>query len=108
MNIRNRSCFFTKNGTCIGLAFKNIDIERSWFPTVGMNSPKETIEANFGDKPFAYNIELENILQEAHEKDLSREKLQNRGDNTVRNDYMEHLLNGQSESPMEILDELAS
>ena len=41
-----------------------------WFPTIGMNSKGEKVEMNFGSKPFVYNIELENILQEAHKKDL--------------------------------------
>ena len=35
-----------------------------------MNSLGEKVEVNFGNKPFAYNIELENILQDAHSKDL--------------------------------------
>ena len=66
----NGSCFFTKNGSYIGLAFKNINKDATWFPTLGMNSLGEKVEVNIGSKPFVYNIELENILQEAHNKDL--------------------------------------
>ena len=47
-----------------------MDLSVPWFPTIGMGSPGEKIEGNFGNKPFVYNIELENILQEAHMKDL--------------------------------------
>ena len=69
-NINNSSCFFTKNGKYIGIASKNMSRDVRWFPTIGMNSMGEKVEMNFGSKPFVYNIELESILQKAHQKDL--------------------------------------
>ena len=66
----NNSCFFTKNGKFIGTAFQNLKKDVPWYPTIGMNSIGEKVEVNFGSKPFAFNIELENILQEAHIKDI--------------------------------------
>ena len=71
LNVFNGSCFFTKNGICLGLAFSKLCLDTPWYPVIGMNSPEEKIEANFGSQPFMYNIELENILQEAHAKDVS-------------------------------------
>ena len=53
-----------------------MDLTVPWFPTIGMGSPGEKIEGNLGSKPFVYNIELENILQESHAKDLARSTLQ--------------------------------
>ena len=69
-NVKNRSCFFTKNGKHLGIAFKDVSNDVVWFPTIGLQSIGSKVEVNFGSKPFAYNIELENILQEAHQKDL--------------------------------------
>ena len=35
------------------------------------------MEVNFGSQPYVYNIELENVLQEAHAKDVAQSKNDN-------------------------------
>lgn len=62
------------------------------FPTIGMNSIGEKVEVNFGDKPFVYNIEIEKILQEAHEKDLKLEDNAKKGKKRVNEDEIERIL----------------
>jgi len=77
--LSDRSLFFTKNGKYIGVAFRNIDEKLVLFPTIGLNSIGERVEVNFGDKPFQYNVEIENILQAAHTKDLDLHDKPRRG-----------------------------
>ena len=54
--MNNSSCFFTKNGKYIGIAFKNMSRDVTWFPTIGMNSAGAIVEANLGEKEFFFNI----------------------------------------------------
>jgi len=50
--------FFTKNGISLGTAFKDLRLHtHPIFPSVGMRTPGEIIEANFGQKPFLYDID---------------------------------------------------
>ncbi|KAI6192653.1 hypothetical protein M3Y96_01249700 [Aphelenchoides besseyi] len=59
INFMNRSIFFTRNGENLGVAAYNISIENSRYPTVGMRTPGAIIDTNFGQKPFAYKIEVD-------------------------------------------------
>ena len=68
LNLKNQTCFFTKNGTFLGTAFKNMP-DINLYPTIGLHSEGEKVEVNLGQNPFMYNIKLEMILNEAHEKD---------------------------------------
>ena len=52
--IVNRSCFFTKNGEFLGVAFK--DVPTGLHPTVGINAGN-IVDGNFGQKAFNYDIE---------------------------------------------------
>ena len=52
--VQNR-VFFTKNGQNLGVAFNSIHGEL--FPTIGMQSRQGKIKANFGQLPFAFDIE---------------------------------------------------
>ncbi|CAD6190931.1 unnamed protein product [Caenorhabditis auriculariae] len=57
LNSHARSVFFTKNGKNLGIATvcsKNVS---GFFPTVGLQMPDVIIEANFGHKEFAYDID---------------------------------------------------
>lgn len=55
IDFRDMSAFYTKNGIYLGSAFKKVkDIEL--FPFVGFKTPGEKIEANFGAKPFKFDI----------------------------------------------------
>ncbi|KAI7831608.1 concanavalin A-like lectin/glucanase domain-containing protein [Gamsiella multidivaricata] len=76
INFRDMSLFYTKNGTFLGVAFR--DLKGPLYPTVGMRTAGEIVEANFGQQEFVFNIEdyvkdekveawqaLENSLQNA-------------------------------------------
>ena len=68
INFKTRSCFFTKNGKCLGTVFKNMPLI-NLYPTVGVHSKGEIVSINFGQKPFLYNIKMEMVLNEASLKD---------------------------------------
>lgn len=54
-NLIENVCFYTKNGQNLGTAFVGLP-NVSLFPTVGLQTPGEELEANFGVKPFCYDI----------------------------------------------------
>ena len=64
----------------------------AFFPTIGMNSIGEKVEVNFGNKPFVYNLELENILQEAHEKDLKWQENTKKGTKRINEDELDRIV----------------
>ena len=68
-NFKTRTCFFTRNGNFLGIAFKNMPAIKL-YPTIGMHSKNESVNVNLGQNPFMYNIKMEMILNEAHAKDL--------------------------------------
>ena len=51
------SCFYTKNGHHLGVAFK--DLPAQLYPTVGLQTPGEVVDANFGQEPFKFDVEGE-------------------------------------------------
>lgn len=55
-NLVENTCFYTKNGLNLGRAFSDLP-PKPLFPTVGLQTPGEEVEANFGMKPFCYDIE---------------------------------------------------
>ena len=55
-NIVENNCFFTKNGYNLGIAFHDLP-NVPLYPTVGLQTPGEEVEANFGLEPFKYDIE---------------------------------------------------
>jgi hypothetical protein len=59
INLIDGSCFYTKNGHHLGVAFK--DLPPNLYPTVGLQTPGEMIDANFGQEPFLFDIEGEMI-----------------------------------------------
>ena len=69
INFENQTCFFTKNGTFLGIAFWEMPIT-NFYPTVGLGSRDEAMQVNFGQQPFLYNITMERILHDSHTKDL--------------------------------------
>ncbi|XP_046657497.1 ran-binding protein 9-like [Daphnia pulicaria] len=54
INFIDNTCFYTKNGLNLGTAF--VDLPLNLYPTVGLNSHGEVVEANFGQCPFVYKI----------------------------------------------------
>ncbi|KAI8933594.1 hypothetical protein NX059_009324 [Plenodomus lindquistii] len=57
INFRTNTAFFTKNGHMLGIAFRDLKPNMQYFPTVGMKKPNETVRANFGQEPFAFDID---------------------------------------------------
>jgi hypothetical protein len=43
--------------TVAGTAFRDIKVDTPYYPTVGMKKPGETLRANFGQEPFAFDID---------------------------------------------------
>lgn len=57
LNLTDGSCFYTKNGHHLGVAFH--DLPSNLYPTVGLQTPGEIIDANFGQEPFLFDVEGE-------------------------------------------------
>jgi hypothetical protein len=55
VNLVENSCFYTKNGINLGTAFT--DLPPYLYPTVGLQTPGEVLEANFGQSKFMYDVE---------------------------------------------------
>ncbi|XP_014673319.1 PREDICTED: ran-binding protein 9-like [Priapulus caudatus] len=57
VNLIDHTCFYTKNGVNLGVAFS--DLPPNLYPTVGLQTPGEVVDTNFGQNPFVYDIEDE-------------------------------------------------
>ncbi|XP_041377161.1 ran-binding protein 9-like [Gigantopelta aegis] len=55
VNLIDSTCFYTKNGVNLGVAFT--DLPAKLYPTIGLQTPGEVVEANFGQSPFIFDIE---------------------------------------------------
>ncbi|XP_033914413.1 ran-binding protein 9-like [Acipenser ruthenus] len=55
VNLINNTCFYTKNGHSLGIAFT--DLPPNLYPTVGLQTPGEVVDANFGQHSFVFDIE---------------------------------------------------
>ncbi|XP_060520448.1 ran-binding protein 9 isoform X2 [Cylas formicarius] len=55
VNLIDNTCFYTKNGHHLGTAFS--DLPPDLYPTVGLQTPGEVVDANFGQDPFVFDIE---------------------------------------------------
>ncbi|XP_066996291.1 ran-binding protein 9 isoform X2 [Anabrus simplex] len=55
VNLIDNTCFYTKNGHNLGIAFT--DLPPNLYPTVGLQTPGEVVDANFGQMPFVFDIE---------------------------------------------------
>lgn len=64
LNLIENTCFYTKNGYNLGVAFR--DLPSDLYPTVGLQTPLECVEANFGQFPFEFDIH--NYVKEWHLK----------------------------------------
>ncbi|CEG84156.1 hypothetical protein RMATCC62417_18001 [Rhizopus microsporus] len=57
VNFADRSAFYTKNGKFLGTAFRQIDVSKPLYPSVGLRTTGEKITTNFGHEPFMFDIE---------------------------------------------------
>jgi len=57
INLMDGTCFYTKNGHNLGIAFR--DLSPNLFPTVGLQTQGEVLDANFGQDPFVFDVEGE-------------------------------------------------
>ncbi|KAI9206925.1 uncharacterized protein BJ171DRAFT_495170 [Polychytrium aggregatum] len=59
VNFYTKSLAFTKNGVFLGIAYRDIAkfMTHKLYPTVAMASEGEVIEANFGKRPFKFDIQ---------------------------------------------------
>ncbi|CAG8434065.1 5277_t:CDS:2 [Diversispora eburnea] len=55
LNLRDGTAFYTKNGQHLGIAFR--DLKGVFYPSIGLRTRGESIEANFGHKKFKFAIE---------------------------------------------------
>ncbi|CAF4788737.1 unnamed protein product [Pieris macdunnoughi] len=55
VNLVDNTCFYTKNGHHLGIAFRGLPA--NLYPTVGLQTPGEVVDANFGQQPFVFDIE---------------------------------------------------
>uniref|UniRef100_A0AAQ4QHD2 RAN binding protein 9 n=1 Tax=Gasterosteus aculeatus aculeatus TaxID=481459 RepID=A0AAQ4QHD2_GASAC len=56
VNLINNTCFYTKNGHSLGERFVS-SLHPNLYPTVGLQTPGEVVDANFGQHPFVFDIE---------------------------------------------------
>ncbi|KAA0202297.1 hypothetical protein HAZT_HAZT011405 [Hyalella azteca] len=67
VNLVDRTCFYTLNGVLLGTAFR--DLPKDLYPTVGLQTPGEVVDANFGASgPFLYDLrpKLEEVRASVH------------------------------------------
>ncbi|KAF3956975.1 hypothetical protein CMV_017963 [Castanea mollissima] len=55
INYASHEFFFTKNGRVVGTVYN--DVKGSLFPTIAVHSQNEEVHVNFGQKPFAFDLE---------------------------------------------------
>uniref|UniRef100_A0A1B0BHV8 Ran-binding proteins 9/10 homolog n=1 Tax=Glossina palpalis gambiensis TaxID=67801 RepID=A0A1B0BHV8_9MUSC len=61
INFVNNTCFYTKNGIDLGIAFR--DLPSKLYPTVGLQAPGEEVDANFGQEPFKFD-QIEELMKQ--------------------------------------------
>ena len=57
INFMDMTVFYTKNGVNLGIAFRDIKNDHLYYPAIGLRTPGEVVEANFGQKKFKFDIE---------------------------------------------------
>jgi len=56
INFAENLAFFTRNGASLGVAFRGLNLSAPIYPLVGLRTLGETVEANFGQSPFLFDI----------------------------------------------------
>lgn len=52
----DNTAFYTKNGTMLGTAFRNIG-NIPLYPCIGLRTPGEQVTVNFGQAAFVFDID---------------------------------------------------
>ncbi|RKP09466.1 concanavalin A-like lectin/glucanase domain-containing protein, partial [Thamnocephalis sphaerospora] len=91
VNFANGTCFFTKNGMHLGVAFT--DLNGRFFPSVGLRTPQEKVYTNFGDRPFCFDIKQYVRVQGGELKDtMAAERAEDALPNTLKELVLTHLV----------------
>ncbi|KAI9489369.1 hypothetical protein BDB00DRAFT_843484 [Zychaea mexicana] len=56
INMADKTAFYTKNGTYLGIAFRSLKTSMHLYPCVGLRTPGEHVTVNFGQDPFVFDI----------------------------------------------------
>lgn len=59
VNLVNKTIFFTKNGVHLGIASRELEHIDDLYPTIGLQTTGEVVDANFGQRPFRFDIRPE-------------------------------------------------
>ncbi|VDO75754.1 unnamed protein product [Haemonchus placei] len=59
VNLVNKTIFFTKNGVHLGIASRELTHIDDLYPTIGLQTTGEVVDANFGQRPFRFDIRPE-------------------------------------------------
>uniref|UniRef100_A0A0N4ZXB3 B30.2/SPRY domain-containing protein n=1 Tax=Parastrongyloides trichosuri TaxID=131310 RepID=A0A0N4ZXB3_PARTI len=57
VDFARKNLFYTKNGEFLGFATDKLNISKDLYPVIGLQTQGETIDTNFGQKPFRFNFE---------------------------------------------------
>ncbi|KAL0087016.1 hypothetical protein F4703DRAFT_1978691 [Phycomyces blakesleeanus] len=57
MDFSNNTIFYTKNGTLLNTAFKDVKPAFKLYPNIGLRTPGEHVLTNFGEEPFVFDID---------------------------------------------------
>ncbi|CAG8555524.1 11172_t:CDS:2 [Paraglomus brasilianum] len=68
INFFDGTAFYTKNGIHLGIAFR--DVMGEFYPMIGLRSFLETVEANFGQDKFVFDIDkyAKELFKEANKQ----------------------------------------
>ncbi|CEF64400.1 Ran-binding proteins 9/10 homolog [Strongyloides ratti] len=57
VDFARKHLFYTKNGEFLGFATDKLNISKDLYPVIGLQTQGETIDTNFGQKPFRFDFE---------------------------------------------------
>ena len=58
VNFHSKQIFYTKNGVPLGPAFTGINFPYPIYAAIGLRTPGEAVQSNFGSEPFMFDIAL--------------------------------------------------
>lgn len=73
LDYARKEIFFTLNGQYLGVAFDSVVPDTPLYPTVGIDS-RHPVSLNFGEAPFAFDLDAYQGLRAAAEADKEGEE----------------------------------